>query len=143
MRLQCELPLGDKFSYGANLNYYFVNWTGPVIEPFARFYISNNDNESGFFFQGKAMYGNLAYTTISNTSKTRFSTYGFGLGCGYKILAGSSFTVEPLIGYRILTPPHNGDAEGLLTPDQTGEDIAWYLTTGLPFDFQLKFGMQF
>lgn len=143
LRIQCELPLGDKFSYGANLNYYFVNWTGPVIEPFLRLYLSNDDNESGFFFQGKIMYGNLSYTTISETNKTRFSTAGFGLGCGYKILAKKSFTVEPLIGYRLLSAPHKGENQTTLTGEQLGEDVAWYLTTGLPLDFQLKFGYQF
>jgi len=127
IRLQYEIPIGDKFSTGANLNYYFVNWTGPLIEPFSRYYVSEG-NKSGGFFQLKAGYGNLS--SLNSTSK-RLSIFGGGVAWGYKCLKKSGFTIEPIIGVRVYSNPEWNDA------------IGWFLTTGFPIDCQLKFGYQF
>ena len=58
-RIQYETPIGDNLSTGVNLNYYFVNWTGPLIEPFFRIYSKKEGNTEGWFLQGKLGYGNL------------------------------------------------------------------------------------
>jgi hypothetical protein len=143
IRLQYELPLGNKYSTGANLNYYMVNWKGPLIEPFFRLYVSDG-NKSGGFFQIKAGYGNLTSLPYMNSTSTRWSTYGGGAAWGYKYLRPSGFTIEPLIGLRVYSAPKkNADLNSYQGAANLGEDIGWALTTGFPIDFQLKFGYQF
>ena len=143
IRVQYEIPLGNKFSAGANLNYYMVNWTGPIIEPFARIYVSDG-NKSGGFFQLKAGYGNLSTLPYMNTTASRWSTYGGGVAWGYKYLRPSGFTIEPLIGLRAYSAPNeNADLSTVKNAQNLGENIGWALTTGFPIDFQLKFGYQF
>jgi hypothetical protein len=143
IRLQYELPLGGKYSTGANLNYYTVNWQGPIIEPFLRLY-AGGSNESGGFFQAKAGYGNLTTLPYMNTTAKRWSTYGGGVAWGYKYVRPSGFTIEPLIGVRLYSAPNeNIDLNSSNGAEQLGEDIGWALTTGFPIDFQLKFGYQF
>jgi hypothetical protein len=150
IRLQYENPLKDRASFGANLNYYLVNWKGPVLEPFIRIYGKKDGNEEGFFGQAKLIYGNLSTVDFDDqyVENKRWSTFGFGMSFGYKFLLAKHFTIEPLMGFRILSPPvyrytdayyNDPNSEGLAI----GESIGWYLTTGLPFDFQLKFGYQF
>lgn len=143
IRLQYEHPIQQRFSIGANLNYYMVNWTGPVIEPFARLYNKKDGCKEGFFLQGKLIYGNLkAFEELADVSVQRWSTFGLGVGTGYKFLIGKAFTIEPYFGVRFLSGPSyeiyepTGGAE-------IGETIGWYITTGFPLDFQLKFGYQF
>ena len=48
LRVQYEAPLQDRASFGASMNYYFVNWTGPVVEPFIRIYGKRSGNGEGF-----------------------------------------------------------------------------------------------
>ena len=140
IRLQYELPIGSKYSTGANLNYYMVNWKGPIIEPFLRLYAGDN-NESGGFFQVKAGYGNLTTLPEMNSTSARWSTFGGGVAWGYKYVRPSGFTIEPLIGLRLYsTPKYNESTDEF---ENLGEDIGWAVTTGFPVDFQLKFGYQF
>jgi len=153
VRVQYESPLKDKSSVGININYYFENWTGPVFEPFFRFYFfSDKGNSKGFFLQPKLMYGNLStldYETYKNyLINNRWSTWGIGLNVGFKVLAGKHITIEPLTGFRFLTPPvyrFSAEANEEFMQSYLGvlEDIGWYLTTGMPIDFQIKFGYQF
>ena len=143
IRLQYEMPIGNKFSTGANLNYYMVNWKGPLIEPFLRLYVSDS-NESGGFFQVKAGYGNLTTLEYMNSTSARWSTYGGGVAWGYKYLRPSGFTIEPLIGFRAYSAPkQNINLNSTNGAENLGEDIGWGITTGFPIDFQLKFGYQF
>jgi hypothetical protein len=149
VRVQYELPLKDRASFGMNMNYYLVNWTGPVFEPFIRIYGKKDGNAEGFFGQAKLIYGNLSTLDYElyggDIENKRWSTYGFGLNCGYKFLLGKHFTIEPLTGFRFLSPPvyryKTGVDEDYYA--NIGEGIGWYLTTGFPLDFQLKFGFQF
>ncbi|MDB4089612.1 hypothetical protein N9544_08340 [Flavobacteriales bacterium] len=149
VRVQYEMPLKDRASFGMNMNYYLVNWTGPIFEPFIRIYGKKDGNAEGFFGQAKLIYGNLStldYELYGGAIENkRWSTYGFGLNCGYKFLLGNHFTIEPLTGFRILSPPvyryKTGADEDYYA--NIGEGIGWYLTTGFPLDFQLKFGFQF
>jgi len=150
IRLQFEALIENQFSGGVNLSYYFVNWKGPIIEPFARIYGKKNGNVKGFFGQFKMIYGNLStWQDLYNKGyirNKRFSTFGVGTGVGYKFLIGKEFAIEPLLGVRFLTPPQNKWASGNAEQEALnilGEGIAWYLTTGFPVDFQLKFGYQF
>jgi len=53
VRVQYEMPLKDRASFGMNMNYYLVNWTGPVFEPFIRIYGKKDGNAEGFFWSGK------------------------------------------------------------------------------------------
>jgi hypothetical protein len=106
-------------------------------------------NDAGFFGQFKFIYGNLSVVDYdfykSVISNQRWSTFGVGFACGYKFLLGKHFTIEPLGGVRYLSPPMYRFNTGYDYDDYTGlgESIAWYITTGLPIDFQLKFGYQF
>lgn len=138
VRLQYEIPIESRGSLGVNVNYYLINWKGPVFEPFLRFYNKKNGNSKGPFWQAKLIYGNLSTLNYNNNgsvfTKPKWPTYGFGINYGNKFLSGKHFTVEYLSGIRFLTAPVYGDLE----------DIAnWYMSTGFPIDFQLKFGYQF
>lgn len=149
IRLQYELPLKDRASYGMSMNYYLVNWTGPVFEPFIRLYGKKDGNAEGFFFQPKLIYGNLStldYDLYGGyLENKRWSTFGVAMNCGYKFLLGDHFTIEPLGGFRFLSPPvyryRTGADEDYYA--NIGEGIGWYLTTGFPIEFQVKFGYQF
>ncbi len=147
IRIQAELPLNNNASYGLNLNYYLVNWKGPILEPFMRIYGKNQGNREGFFGQFKLIYGNL--TTLNfklyenYISNRRWSTFGAGLAGGYKFVIKNKFVIEPLIGFRFLTPPVYNYINGDNSLGVVFEGATWYLTTGLPLDFQLKLGYQF
>jgi len=168
LRLQYEKGMGEKASIGVAMHYYMVNWTGPKFEVFGRLYGKKNGNKEGYFFQGKIGYGNLksllyetysqdltAYQNFYKSPKKRFSTIGFGIATGRKFLITDHFVIESLLGVHIWTPPsgelEKTDAYNNADPyDQDaadalslGEDIGWYLTTGLPLDFQIKFGYTF
>ena len=75
VRIQYEMAIKSRASWGVNMNYYLQNWTGPVFEPFIRVYGKKSGNAEGFFFQTKAIYGNL--TTLNYNSEiianSRFS----------------------------------------------------------------------
>ena len=141
IRAQYEMPLKDRASFGINMNYYLVNWTGPVLEPFIRLYGKRDGNAVGFFGQVKLIYGNLS--PLDSTFfggaivNERWSTYGVGLGCGNKFLFAKHFTIEYLAGARILSPPP------IIDDHYYFDQIGWYLSTGFPIDFQLKVGFQF
>jgi hypothetical protein len=149
VRVQYEMPLEDRASFGLNMNYYLVNWTGPVFEPFMRIYGKKDGNGEGFFGQAKLIYGNLSTIDFDlydgALENKRWSTFGFGLNCGYKFLLNKNFTIEPLFGIRVLSPPVYRYASGVDEDywEGIGEDIGWYLTTGFPLDIQVKFGYQF
>lgn len=140
LRAQYELPITNKFTVGANATYYFVNWKGILIEPFARIYGKSGSAE-GFFGQFKLGYGNLGILDdeLFEVSVLRWSTFGGGLGCGYKFLVGNHFTIEPYFGLRVYTGPN-------YMPDDfvsLGKSIGWGATTGLPIEFNWKVGYQF
>jgi hypothetical protein len=153
-RIQYELPIGSKFSTGLNLNYYFTSFSGPLIEPFFRLYGKSKGNTEGWFLQAKLGYGNLK-TEIEdiNNDKKRFSTYGGGIAVGNKFFVSNKITIEPLIGFRVYSPPPT--IEGVFEDDQYGfgqlgnslvdatNVASWISTTGFPLDFQLKVGYQF
>jgi hypothetical protein len=149
IRVQYERPIKDRASWGVNMNYYLVNWTGPVFEPFYRVYKKKDGNAEGTFFQAKIIYGNLStlgfYDYDGAVTNSRWSTFGIGLGAGHKWILGKNFTIEWLSGFRFLSPPVYVYGEGYDEDDyaEFAEGTEWYLTTGLPFDMQLKFGYQF
>lgn len=139
-RIQCEIPLKNRASLGVNMNYYFYGWKGPVFEPFIRLYDKKNGNVKGSFIQAKLMYGNLStyslpYSVEETLENKNWSTFGFGICAGNKLLFAKHFTIEPLIGFRFLSPPPNFA--------KADDDITWKLTTGFLLDLQLKFGYQF
>jgi hypothetical protein len=146
IRVQYEMPIGEQFSTGANLNYYFVNWTGPLIEPFFRIYSKNHGNYKGWFLQAKLGYGNLKsldeyFELDPNYTAKRWSTFGGGVAVGNKFFISDKLTIEPLLGLRIYSAPNFNDDDYDL--ESVGEDIGWGLTTGFPLDLQIKIGYQF
>lgn len=147
IRIQYEHPLNSRASTGVNMNWYLVNWTGPVFEPFIRLYNKKQGNEEGFFAQGKIVYGNLATLNFDRYANVlenqRWSTFGVGLNFGNKFLLGNHFTIEPLAGFRFMSPPVYRFKDGFDNSVAIGEGIGWYATTGLPVEFQIKFGYQF
>jgi hypothetical protein len=168
LRLQYERGLGEKASVGLVMHYYMVNWTGPKFEVFGRLYGKKNGNKEGFFLQGKVGYGNLKsllyedyfaldsyYQSFYGEPKKRWSTIGAGAGTGYKFAVTDHFVIESILGVHFYSPP-NADYEYTAAYNSAdpyeqaaadaaalGEDIGWYLTTGLPLDFQIKFGYAF
>ena len=144
IRSQFEYPIKNRGSFGLNLSYYFIPiWRGPVFEPFIRLYAKKNGNEQGFLFQFKACYGIL--TNNENSVKMRGTTGGFGLGIGYKYLVNKHFTVEQTLGIRFLTAPNMVYFGPASTPNKPiNIDAAlWYLSSGFPIEYNLKFGYQF
>ncbi len=154
VRIQYELPVGSKFSTGLNLNYYFDKFSGPLVEPFFRLYGKTKGNTEGWFLQAKLGYGNLKTEIEDLNNNKRFSTYGGGIAVGNKFFVSNKITIEPLVGFRIYTPPPaiedisvDNDPYGY---NQLGNNlvdaangISWVATTGFPLDFQLKVGYQF
>ena len=169
LRLQYEMGIGEKNSVGVAMHYYMVNWTGPKFEFFGRLYGKKSGNTEGFFLQGKVGYGNLKNAIYDDYSglasgeqvyyqepKKRWSTFGAGVATGYKYAVTDHFIIESLLGLHIYSSPGSTKLEhsreyNYLSPEEQsyydaialGEDIGWYLTTGLPLDFQIKFGYNF
>lgn len=144
VRVQYEHPISARSSVGLNTNYYFFNWKGPMVEPFARVYSKQYGNVKGLFGQLKICYGNFTYYTDRNSSlydlyhNQRFSVYGGGMGAGYKFLMGSHFTLELYSGLRLISGPNETYANlGAY------ERLGWYFWTGLPFELHSKLGFQF
>ena len=146
VRIQYEMAIKSRASWGVNMNYYLVNWTGPVFEPFIRVYGKKSGNAEGFFFQTKAIYGNLSTLDydkyINIIENSRWSTYGLGMSIGNKFLLGKHITLDALFGYRFLTGP-KFEYKGAYSASDLGETLGWFLTTGMPLDFQFKLGYQF
>lgn len=148
LRIQYEKPINNRSSIGANLNYYFVNWKGPKLDLFARIYSKKDGNEEGNFLQAKIGYGNLSTLDFNEDYmlNSRWSTVGIGLAGGKKFLLGDNFIIESIFGFHIYSSPTIDYISGYDELDyavELGEDIGWFLTTGFPVDFQLKFGYQF
>lgn len=144
IRVQYEIPIGLKQSYGLNLNYYLANWSGPILEFFYRRYDIRKSNEKGWFKQVKIGYGNLETLPYMNSSNKRWSTFGGGFNWGYKHLSNNGFTIEPIFGVRFYTPPNKESSNNneQLSSEEL-ENFSWFLTTGFPIDFQVKVGYQF
>jgi hypothetical protein len=144
IRIQYEAPIGIKQSYGLNLNYYLVAWTGPILELFYRRYDIRKSNDKGWFKQVKIGYGNLESLPYMNSSGKRWSTFGGGFAWGYKHLTSNGFTIETLAGVRFYTPPNENEKNGnQQVTNEELENFTWILTTGFPLDLQIKFGYQF
>ena len=163
VRVQLEHGFADKMTTGANLSYYLVNWKGPRLEGFYRYYFAD-DNEKGAFFQAKAGVGffsnvlddldgyvttfELGGETYDIFEKSTFTTVGGGIGFGYKYTANGGFVFETTLGYAGWTPPVDSYSSeyDLYYNSLAGaaETIGYYVIgPGFPLDFQLKFGYSF
>lgn len=151
IRVQYEHPVGDRFSTGANLNYYTQNFKGALLEPFFRVYARSKGNSEGWFLQAKLGYGLLETEIVDpQTDKTsKFSTFGGGIAVGNKFFITEKITVEPLIGLRIYSPPPSVESDmnnQYIDPNayiDAASGLSWFASTGMPLDFQLKIGYQF
>jgi len=148
IRLQYEHPFTNRLTTGLNINYYLVNWKGPLFEPMFRFY-GKSGNEEGYFGQVKVGYGNLT-TAYSKDEETfvinkRMNTFGVGLGYGYKYLFDDRFVIESFLGLRYYTysPVRYTDAYYSSNIVESIKSAVWYLTTGLPVEAHIKVGYQF
>ena len=139
LRIQYEKGFDSRFSAGGEFTWYFVNWTGPKFEAFGRIY-GGDDATKGFFFQGKLGYGNLSTLEDFSTETKRWSTFGGGIAGGYKFLIGEHFIIDQVFGLQIYTPPTQNNSDDL---GNALEGAGWFLTSGLPLDFQVKVGYQF
>lgn len=148
-RVQFEKPIKNNVSYGMNLNYYLINWKGPVFEPFIRVYRVKKGNKEGVFGQLKLSYGNLSTINFEKEDyiilKRRWSTFGAGIAGGYKFLINDKFIIESLVGLRFLRAPIYRFTSGKIYnySSATLEAIEWQFKTGSLIDFQLKLGYQF
>jgi hypothetical protein len=148
VRLQYEHPLNNRLTVGGNVNYYLVNWKGPIIEPFFRFY-NKSGNEDGFFGQVKLGYGNLTTAYAADEAQyvinKRMNTFGAGLGYGYKYLFDDRFVFETFLGVRYYsyTPTQFNDQYYSLFDVESIKSVVWYLTTGLPVEANFRIGYQF
>ncbi len=162
VRVQLEHGFADKMTTGANLSYYLVNWKGPRLEGFYRFYFAD-DTEKGAFFQAKAGVGffsnvlddldgyvttfELGGETYDIFEKSTFTTVGGGIGFGYKYTASGGFVFETTLGCAGWTPPTNNytnEYQAYSELNYAFEAVGWYLVRpGFPLDFQLKFGYSF
>lgn len=144
-RVQYEHQIKDRITVGAQLTYYFVNWTGPKLEVFGRLYSKKSTVEEGFFLQGKIGYGNLSVLEQdqSLTATKRWSTIGIGAAYGWKYMFSDKLGIETLAGLHFYSSPNyiednEDNSINGFNPQRTGETLGWYATTGLPVDFQLK-----
>ncbi|MFM7218439.1 MAG: hypothetical protein ACKO1U_10500 [Bacteroidota bacterium] len=146
---QLELPIKTRMSYGVAMSYYFINWEGPMAQPFLRLYGKRKGNAMGSFLQFKLMYGYLTTLDYEDYNgallNERWHTFGVGLAYGYKFRVNDYLTIEPMVGVRLLTPPYyiydeNVD-ESLYA--SIAEGVVWYITSGSPLDLSVKLGVQF
>ena len=166
VRVQFEHGFSDMHSTGANLGYYFVNWTGPRLEGFYRIYFGG-DHEKGMFLQASAGAGMFSYA-LDETDATEFIdittgniydiyssdgtwiTTGGGIAFGGKMTSRGGFVFETTMGYQIWTaPPANYSSDYNDYLDVSGvvgavETLGYYVVgPGFPLQFQMKLGFNF
>ncbi|MDP2187938.1 MAG: hypothetical protein Q8J69_04560 [Sphingobacteriaceae bacterium] len=146
MRLQLELPIRSSASYGLNTTAYFVTWSGLVFEPFVRFYEDGYRNDKGSFVQLKMLYGLLSSDRYAEFSSNIFRNtdphYGAGLAAGRKYVILEHFSIEIIGGVRFLTQPKSLDFNNGTGNFNFSDGFVWYISNGMPIDFQVKFGIQ-
>ena len=171
VRVQLEHGFADMHSAGANIGYYFVNWTGPRLEGFYRIYFGG-DNEKGMFMQTSAGAGAFSYalgeddlTSFDYTDPTTgqivtsdiynsdgsWITTGGGVGFGGKMTTKGGFVFESTMGYHFWTSPpsnYSSDYDEFSDYATTGlntlETIGYYVVgPGFPLHFQVKLGFNF
>ena len=169
-RIQYEHGFADMHSAGANLGYYFVNWTGPRVEGFYRIYFGG-DNERGAFLQASAGAGSFTYAIEDITEEEydldgdginekfdiykesgRWLTTGGGIAFGGKLTTRGGFVFESTVGYHFWTPPpareytdDYNEYEALVAgAADLGELLGYYVIgPGFPLHFQVKLGFNF
>ena len=170
-RVQYEHGFSDMHSTGANLGYYFANWTGPRLEGFYRIYFGG-DYERGMFFQASAGAGLFSFA-LGDDDLTTFDYYdaatgitttydiyksggswlssGGGLAFGGKLTTNGGFVFETTLGYQFWSPPPSNYSEdyddyyALSTAAADAiETIGYYVVgPGFPLHLQVKLGFNF
>ena len=114
------------------------------MSSFCKICLSKKSNiEEGFFLQGKLGYGNLSVLDgeeIYNHSTKRWSTFGVGAATGWKYMFSDKLGIEMILGLHFYTAPNSYDGydDDYGDYEDAFEDVGWFVTTGLPLDFQLK-----
>lgn len=154
-KVHYERGLTDKISAGAIGSYFFGAYPGFRIEPFGRYYISD-EALSGFYGQLKGHYSanSITITTTSgsavvNTWKHSFSEYGFAFNLGYQVLMGSNKNValDIFTGYRYSSLRYidNVDSATLTTEEAENQaaELAYRLLHSNLFDLGFSIGYKF
>ena len=167
VRVQFEHGFGDMHSTGANLGYYFANWTGPRLEGFYRIYFGG-DNEKGMFMQTSAGAGAFSYA-LDDDAITDFYYYdasgqyvtssiykdggtwitaGGGIAFGGKLTTRGGFVFESTMGYHFWSPPpsnYSSDYDDFYVSTGSAlETLGYYVVgPGFPLHFQVKLGFNF
>lgn len=140
VRIKFERLLIPNLSLGATATYYYREYPGYQISPFARYYFEGIAPE-GIYFQAQAAF----FDQTSSKSKdkqgvSRFAGTGFGIGLGNQWYFEQSerFTIDTMIGYKVYDfneKPAEGDPK----------DNDWYnlLSPGSRFNGMLSVGYAF
>ncbi len=141
IRVQYEREHNEKTTYGAELTAYFLEFPGMKLEAFGRKYYKKHNCSTGLFLQAKAGIGYLS-SGLSNSEENAIWGVNIGVGVagGYKILLGNHLTLETILGAHFYTP---AAILAIPTYGMSTRNEWWFSTTGLPLDYQFKFGWQF
>jgi len=93
VRLGYEYPLNEKFSVGGVVDYYYGEFPGIKLEPFARYYFGR-ECPTGLYSQARFLYGHfkseLKNPINSYSNGQIFNSIGGGLDLGYQWLSGKN-----------------------------------------------------
>ena len=154
-KLHYERGLTDKISAGAIGSYFFGAYPGFRIEPFGRYYFSD-EALNGLYGQLKGDYSANSITinttsgnTVVNTWTHSFSEYGVAVNLGYQFLLGrnDNVTFDIFTGYSYSSLKYidNVDSATLTTEESENQaaELAYRLLHSNLFDFGLSVGYKF
>ncbi len=106
-RVHYERALTDKISGGAMASYFFGIYPGFRIEPFARYYLTD-EALTGLYVQAKGHYSMNSITVTSTVGTTTsewkhsFNEYGGSLCLGWQFMLGANknIALDLYTGYR-------------------------------------------
>lgn len=111
VKVKFEYRIGEKYSLGSFGDYHFGKYFyGYKFEPFIRQYFNSFPLDG--YLQYSLFYGNFLgyfdYNTINSESvlrKTKFNSFGIGLGFGKQWLSDDEIVTDWFIGIRFCTFP--------------------------------------
>lgn len=136
IRFKSEFPVSSRVSTGAFVSLYYFTFRGPEVEPYLRWYVSE-DYPEGFYVQLKASAGyyssRMEFTHMVSDSLTMtvkqthsFPAFGAGIAFGYQYVTRKQRLFDFFAGYKNVPfagPDHifeNGMAY------RTDSDFLWY-----------------
>jgi hypothetical protein len=142
-RLQYERGYKEHSSNGLMLTCFFGEFPGIKLDAFTRQYHKKQSNTEGFFLQEKIGVGYL-FSGMYDEHEENISgiTVGGGVAGGYKLMIGNHLNVEAILGAQYYIAPIVGKNTQVMYGQENQKEW-WYSTTGIPLDFQFKFGWQY